>query len=167
LRGGGLVAARPRHGQRGVGRRTLTRARLALTDRKECLGIVRNAAACAISRTRRAPFVMHRALPCRIRVVGRREYIGIIETFRCELIGCNISCSRCHKKAPGSLTIPGACCESLPQLLRLLDSAAGVSGMGLPLCRPNAFYLVGLFTCRYKLHLWFLRQSKAPSIGVA
>ncbi len=49
-------------------------------------------------------------------VLIRRECIGVIETFRCELIGCNISCSRCHKKAPGSLMMPGVCCESLPQL---------------------------------------------------
>ena len=63
----------------------------------------------------------------------------MIETFRCELIGCNISCSWCHKKAPGSLRMLWACCELLPQLLRLLDRAARVSGDGgLPPVRPNA-----------------------------
>jgi hypothetical protein len=36
----------------------------------------------------------------------RRECIGVIETFRCELIGRNISCSRCHKKAPQAVYAP-------------------------------------------------------------
>jgi hypothetical protein len=61
-----------------LGGGTLTRARLAPTDRKECLGIGSYAAACAI----------------------RRECIGVIETFPCELIGCNISCSRVPQKSP-------------------------------------------------------------------
>jgi hypothetical protein len=65
---------------------------ICIYDREQCFGSCSYAAASAV----------------------RRECIGVIETFRCELIGCNISCSRCHEKAPGSLTMPGACCESLP-----------------------------------------------------
>jgi hypothetical protein len=42
--------------------------------------------------------------------------------------------------------------ESLPHLLRLLDWAAGVSGMGLPPNRPDAIQL-GLLPLGYKLHL--------------
>ncbi len=53
------------------------------------------------------------------------------DQFRCELIGCNISCSRCHKKDPGSLMMAGFAVSRCLKLLRLLDSAAAVSGMGV------------------------------------
>jgi hypothetical protein len=56
--------------------------------------------------------------------------IGVIETFRCELTAATFLVSGCLKKDSGILTNAWVRSESLPQLLRLLDSAAGVSGDG-------------------------------------
>ena len=57
--------------------------------------------------------------------------IGVIETFRCELTGCNISCSRCLKKDPGILPNAWVRVSRCLNYLGFWTARQGCRGMGV------------------------------------